>query len=56
MTAVFGLCEDYVTRWAALDQRLREMLEKERLLLHYQLQYSPNDALRGMEAFHKTNS
>ena len=36
---------------AALDQRLREMLEKERLLLHYQLQYSPNDALRGMEAF-----
>ncbi len=36
---------------AALDLRLREMLEKERLLLHYQLQYSPNDALRGMEAF-----
>jgi len=36
---------------AALDQRLREMLEKERLLLHYQLQYSPNDAVRGMEAF-----
>src|ERR1700734_1499269 len=35
---------------AALDKRLREMLEKERLLLHYQLQYSPNDALRGMEA------
>ncbi len=35
----------------ALDQRLREMLEKERLLLHYQLQYSPNDAVRGMEAF-----
>jgi diguanylate cyclase (GGDEF)-like protein/PAS domain S-box-containing protein len=36
---------------ASLDQRLREMLEKDRLLLHYQLQYSPNDALRGMEAF-----
>jgi diguanylate cyclase (GGDEF)-like protein/PAS domain S-box-containing protein len=35
---------------AALDKRLREMLEKERLLLHYQLQYSPNDAVRGMEA------
>ena len=35
---------------AALDKRLREMLEKERLLLHYQLQYSPNDALRGVEA------
>jgi diguanylate cyclase (GGDEF)-like protein/PAS domain S-box-containing protein len=36
---------------ASLDQRLREMLEKDRLLLHYQLQYSPNNALRGMEAF-----
>jgi diguanylate cyclase (GGDEF)-like protein/PAS domain S-box-containing protein len=36
---------------ATLDQRLREMLEKERLLLHYQLQYSPKDSLRGMEAF-----
>jgi EAL domain-containing protein (putative c-di-GMP-specific phosphodiesterase class I) len=35
---------------AALDKRLREMLERERLLLHYQLQYSPNDAVRGMEA------
>ncbi len=35
---------------AALDTRLREMLEKDRLLLHYQLQYSPNDALRGVEA------
>lgn len=36
---------------AALDKHLREILEKERLLLHYQLQYSPNDRLRGMEAF-----
>lgn len=36
---------------AALDKHLREILEKERLLLHYQLQYSPNDKLRGMEAF-----
>jgi diguanylate cyclase (GGDEF)-like protein/PAS domain S-box-containing protein len=36
---------------ALLDQRLREMLGSDRLLLHYQLQYSPNDALRGMEAF-----
>jgi len=35
---------------AALDKRLREMLEMERLLLNYQLQYSPNDAVRGMEA------
>ena len=35
---------------AALDKRLREMLEMDRLLLNYQLQYSPNDALRGMEA------
>ncbi len=35
---------------AALDKRLREMLEMDRLLLHYQLQYSPNDAVRGMEA------
>jgi len=40
---------------AALDKRLREMLEKERLLLHYQLQYSPNDALRGMEALLRIN-
>lgn len=36
---------------AALDRHLREILEKERLLLHYQLQYSPHDRLRGMEAF-----
>jgi diguanylate cyclase (GGDEF)-like protein/PAS domain S-box-containing protein len=35
---------------AALDKRLREMLEMDRLLLNYQLQYSPNDAVRGMEA------
>ncbi len=36
---------------AALDQHLRDILEKERLLLHYQLQYTPTDRLRGMEAF-----
>ncbi len=36
---------------AALDMHLRDILDKERLLLHYQLQYSPNDKLRGMEAF-----
>jgi EAL domain-containing protein (putative c-di-GMP-specific phosphodiesterase class I) len=36
---------------AALDKHLREILEKERLLLHYQPQYSPHDRLRGMEAF-----
>ncbi len=35
---------------AALDKRLRDMLERDRLLLHYQLQYSPTDAVRGMEA------
>jgi diguanylate cyclase (GGDEF)-like protein len=36
---------------AALDKHLRDILEKERLLLHYQLQYTPKDKLRGMEAF-----
>ena len=36
---------------AALDKRLRELLEKDRLMLHYQLQYGHNDRLRGMEAF-----
>ncbi len=35
----------------SLDQHLRVILEKERLLLHYQLQYIPTDKLRGMEAF-----
>ncbi len=35
----------------ALDQHLREILEKDRLLLHYQLQYTQTDKLRGMEAF-----
>jgi diguanylate cyclase (GGDEF)-like protein/PAS domain S-box-containing protein len=39
---------------SALDQKLREILEKDRLLLHYQLQYCPNQALRGMEAFLRT--
>ena len=34
-----------------MDQQLREMLEKDRLMLHYQLQYSANEQLRGMEAF-----
>jgi diguanylate cyclase (GGDEF)-like protein/PAS domain S-box-containing protein len=36
---------------AALDKHLRDILEKDRLLLHYQLQYASNDILRGMEAF-----
>ena len=36
---------------AALDLHLREILERERLLLHYQLQYTQTDKLRGMEAF-----
>ncbi|MGA7158350.1 MAG: EAL domain-containing protein [Acidobacteriaceae bacterium] len=36
---------------AALDKQLREMLEKDRIMLHYQLQYGANDRLRGMEAF-----
>lgn len=36
---------------AALDQQLRELLEQDRLMLHYQLQYAANDRLRGMEAF-----
>jgi diguanylate cyclase (GGDEF)-like protein/PAS domain S-box-containing protein len=35
---------------AALDMHLLDILNKERVLLHYQLQYSPNDKLRGMEA------
>ena len=35
---------------AALDARLRDILAKERLLLHYQFQYSPQNKLRGMEA------
>ena len=36
---------------AAMDQQLREMLEQDRLMLHYQLQYGANERLRGMEAF-----
>jgi diguanylate cyclase (GGDEF)-like protein/PAS domain S-box-containing protein len=35
---------------AALDTHLRNILDSDRLLLHYQLQYFPNDKLRGMEA------
>lgn len=36
---------------ATLDKQLRELLENDRLMLHYQLQYAANDRLRGMEAF-----
>jgi diguanylate cyclase (GGDEF)-like protein/PAS domain S-box-containing protein len=36
---------------AVLDQQLRDLLERDRLMLHYQLQYAPHDKLRGMEAF-----
>ncbi len=35
---------------AALDRYLHDILEKQRPLIHYQLQYSLHDKLRGMEA------
>ena len=35
---------------AALDAYLREILAKERVLLHYQFQNSPQNKIRGMEA------
>ena len=34
----------------ALDKHLRDILDEERLLLHYQVQYSPHAKLRGIEA------